>query len=126
IPDAEVVLVSVPSKSVREVVRLAKPYVRPDQILVSTTKGIEAGTFKLMSQIIREELPASRIRVLSGPNLAKEIALRCLIALVIVSPDPGVRGKVQEVLSCAYFRVYANSDVYGVELAGALKNIYAI
>ncbi len=123
---AELILVSVPSKGVRDVLQQARPYLQPNQILVSTTKGIEAGTFKLMSQIIREEVPSVRIGVLSGPNLAKEIGLRSLTATVIASPDPSVRSFVQEVLGCGYFRVYANSDMYGVELAGALKNIYAI
>lgn len=126
IQDAQVILVSIPSKGVRDVVRQIKEWVRPEQILVSTTKGIEPGTFKLMSQILREEIPAAAIGVLSGPNLAKEIGRRALTATVIASSDPTVRSRVQEVLSCSYFRVYANSDMYGVELAGALKNIYAI
>src|SRR5690606_11700709 len=79
---ADVLLVSVPSKSVREVLRQAKAHIREGQVLVSTTKGIEAGTFKLMSQIIREEIPSARVGVLSGPNLAKEIAQRSLTATV--------------------------------------------
>lgn len=123
---ADLILISVPSKSMREVVRQLRDCVSPEQVLVSTTKGIEAGTFKLMSQIVREEIPTAKIGVLSGPNLAKEIAQRALTATVIASPDPAVRSLVQELLGCAYFRVYANSDMYGVELGGALKNIYAI
>jgi len=126
VEDAQVILVAVPSKGVREVVRQVKDCIRPEQLLVSTTKGIEPGTFKLMSQILREEIPSAAIGVLSGPNLAKEIGRRALTATVIASPDPQVRSRVQEVLGCSYFRVYANSDMYGVELAGALKNIYAI
>src|SRR5690554_150144 len=126
VEDAQVILVAVPSKGVREVVRQVKDCIRPEQLLVSTTKGIEPGTFKLMSQILREEIPSAAIGVLSGPNLAKEIGRGALPATVIASPDPQVRGRVQKVLGCSYFRFYANSARIGVERAVARKNIYAI
>lgn len=124
--DADIVFVSIPSQSFRQVVKQAKPYLKADQVLVSTTKGIEAQTFSLMSEIIREELPESRIGVLSGPNLAKEVANHHLTATVIASDDAELRGSVQSILHSSYFRVYASSDTYGVELGGTLKNIYAI
>ncbi|MFY0675927.1 MAG: NAD(P)H-dependent glycerol-3-phosphate dehydrogenase [Neptuniibacter sp.] len=124
--DADIVFVSIPSQSFRQVVQQAKPYLKADQMLVSTTKGIEAQTFSLMSEIIREELPESRIGVLSGPNLAKEVANHHLTATVIASDDAELRGSVQSILHSSYFRVYASSDTYGVELGGTLKNIYAI
>ena len=124
--DADIVFVSIPSQSFRHVVQQAKPYLKADQMLVSTTKGIEAQTFSLMSEIIREELPQSRIGVLSGPNLAKEVASHQLTATVIASDDAELRGSVQSILHSSYFRVYASSDTYGVELGGTLKNIYAI
>jgi glycerol-3-phosphate dehydrogenase (NAD(P)+) len=79
-----------------------------------------------MSEILLEEIPRCRIGVLSGPNLASEIVSRDLTATVIAAKDPDVRRTVQDLLGCEYFRVYANVDIYGVELAGALKNIYAI
>jgi len=124
--DADLVFVSIPSQSFRQVIQQAKPFLEPDQMLVSTTKGIEAHTFSLMSEIIREELPQSRIGVLSGPNLAKEVASRQLTATVIASDDAQLRAVVQKILHSSYFRVYASSDTYGVELGGTLKNIYAI
>lgn len=124
--DADIVFVSIPSQSFRQVVQQAKPYLKADQMLVSTTKGIEAQTFSLMSEIIREELPESRIGVLSGPNLAKEVANHHLTATVIASDDAELRSSVQSILHSSYFRVYASSDTYGVELGGTLKNIYAI
>ncbi|NVK41304.1 MAG: NAD(P)H-dependent glycerol-3-phosphate dehydrogenase [Oceanospirillaceae bacterium] len=123
---ADLVFVAIPSSAFREVVRDAKPFLRPGQMVVSTTKGIEADTFSLMSQILRDELPDALIGVLSGPNLAKEVAARQLTATVIASEDEGVRETVQKVLHTEYFRVYASTDMYGVELGGALKNIYAI
>ena len=123
---AEAVFVSIPSQSFRKVIQQAKPYLRAEQMLISTTKGIEAQTFSLMSEILKQELPNSRVGVLSGPNLAKEVAAGQLTATVIASEDESLRTAVQAILHCAYFRVYASSDTYGVELGGTLKNIYAI
>lgn len=123
---ADIIFVSIPSKAFRSVVQAAKPYFRAEQILVSTTKGIEKDSFTLMSEILREESGLKRIGVLSGPNLAKEIAARMLSGTVIASTSPEVRERVHQVLSSKYFRVFANTDIYGVELGGALKNIYAI
>lgn len=126
IGSADVIFVSIPSKAFRSVMQAAKPFLRPEQILVSTTKGIEKASFALMSEILREESGLKKIGVLSGPNLAKEIAARMVSGTVIASTQPDVRERVHQVLSSRYFRVFANSDVYGVELGGALKNIYAI
>ncbi|WP_146802259.1 MULTISPECIES: NAD(P)H-dependent glycerol-3-phosphate dehydrogenase [Halomonadaceae] len=123
---AELVLVAIPSKAFREVVRQARPHLHAEQILVSTTKGIQEEGFKLMSQILEEETGFAHIGVLSGPNLASEVADKQLTATVIASDDPLTRARVQTALGCDYFRVYASNDRYGVELGGALKNIYAI
>lgn len=126
IQSAEIIFFAIPSKSFRTVVESAKEYIRPEQFIVSTTKGIEPGTLNLMSDILHTELPDCPYGVMGGPNLAKEIAKHELTATVIASEHSGLRNSVQDILSCAYFRVYANADVYGVELGGALKNIYAI
>lgn len=123
---AEIVFVAIPSKAFRSVICDHVDSFSNGQIVVSLTKGIEQEGFKLMSEILQEELPRAHIGVLSGPNLASEIVNRDLTATVIAAKDPTVRSKVQELLGCNYLRVYANVDVYGVELAGALKNIYAI
>lgn len=122
----DVIFVSVPSSSVRGVVEQFYQYLMPHQALVSTTKGIEPDGFLLMSQVLEELCPDNPIGVLSGPNLAKEIAQRELAATVVASKHSELRRKVQSGLSCSYFRVYASDDLYGVELGGALKNIYAI
>ena len=123
---AELVFVSVPSKSFRQVVQKLKPYLNDSQALISTTKGIEPDGFHLMSQILVDECPDNPVAVLSGPNLAKEIGKRQLTASVVACKDGSVRSKVQQALGCEYFRVYASEDIHGVELSGALKNIYAI
>ena len=79
-----------------------------------------------MSQILHDLAPAHDIGCISGPNLAKEIADHQISATVIASYSQPLRARVQTMLSSQYFRVYGNPDIYGVELAGALKNIYAI
>ncbi|MBT73280.1 MAG: NAD(P)H-dependent glycerol-3-phosphate dehydrogenase [Gammaproteobacteria bacterium] len=123
---SEVIFVAVPSASFRQVVKNMIEHAPAEVILVSTTKGIESGTFDLMSQILIEEAPAARVGVLSGPNLAKEIASKDLTGTVIASNHEEVRGRVKEVLKSEFFRVYTNDDMFGVELGGSLKNIYAI
>jgi glycerol-3-phosphate dehydrogenase (NAD(P)+) len=123
---SRLVFVAVPSAYFRTVVRTMLPALSKDTMLVSTTKGIEAGSFLLMSQVMRQEAPDCLMGVLSGPNLAGEIARRSLTGSVIASVHESVRERVREVLRSDYFRVYTNDDMFGVELGGSLKNIYAI
>ena len=123
---AQLIFVAVPSSSFRAVVSELVKSADPGSMFVSTTKGIEAGTFMLMSQILGELAPESPIGVLSGPNLAKEIAEKQLTGTVIASANLEVREAVLTVLKSRYFRVYTNDDMFGVELGGSLKNIYAI
>tara|TARA_R110002167_G_scaffold40930_3_gene125378 strand:- start:5532 stop:6548 length:1017 start_codon:yes stop_codon:yes gene_type:complete len=122
----DTVFFSIPSKSSRDVARQLADCIAPGAILISTTKGIEFETNKLMSEVLQEELPQVRLGVLSGPNLAKELAARTITGTVVASKDPDVTSTIQDLLQCSYFRVYAGNDMYGVELAGALKNVYAI
>ncbi|WIO75544.1 NAD(P)H-dependent glycerol-3-phosphate dehydrogenase [Porticoccaceae bacterium LTM1] len=123
---SDIVFFSVPSKAFRTVAKEASKYIEPGTIAISTAKGIEPSSFKLMSQVLGEELTDARIGVISGPNLAKEIADHQITATVVASEDDKVCKIVQDLLGSQYFRVYANSDPFGVELAGALKNIYAL
>jgi glycerol-3-phosphate dehydrogenase (NAD(P)+) len=96
------------------------------KLLVSTIKGIEAKSFLLMSQILEDIAPQARIGVLSGPNLAREVAEHALTASVVASEDEDLCQQVQAALHGRTFRVYASADRFGVELGGALKNVYAI
>lgn len=123
---SDVVVISVPSKSFREVTQRVAPHVRPESMVLSTTKGIEPESFYLMSQILEQELNNVSIGVLSGPNFAKEIIANHYTGSVIASSDPSVCECVQRVFSSRTFRIYRNSDRFGVELGGTLKNIYAI
>jgi len=123
---ADVVFIAVPSKSCREVAKQLQPLLQANTFVVSLTKGIEPDSFKLMSQVIQEELSDCSVGVMSGPNLAKEIAEGHITATVVASKYPKLNQTVQSVLGGSTFRVYDGTDTYGVELAGALKNCYAI
>ncbi len=123
---SDVVFLSVPSPSFREVARRLAPLLKDGAMVVSTTKGIEAEGFTLMSQILEQELPGVSIGCLSGPNFAKEIIQKQLTGTVIASEDDRLTHAIAKILSSDTFRVYINHDRYGVELGGALKNMYAI
>ncbi|MGB1239474.1 MAG: NAD(P)H-dependent glycerol-3-phosphate dehydrogenase [Pseudomonadales bacterium] len=126
VEQADLIFVSIPSAHFRSVIAQASMYIRKGAYIVSTTKGIEESTFNLMSQILQEEVPQAEVGVISGPNLAKELAQQQLTATVIASQHKGLRDCVQNLLHLPYFRLYASDDMYGVELGGTLKNIYAI
>ena len=121
----ELIFVALPSSALRQALQPFSAQLAGKQ-LVSTTKGIEAHGFKLMSQILEEIAPQARIGVLSGPNLAREVAEHALTATVVASDDEALCRNVQAVLHGRTFRVYASADRFGVELGGALKNVYAI
>lgn len=122
----DLVVIAIPSKSFREVAKQVSGLLKPGTIVVSTTKGIEIGSFTLMSQILEQELQDVKIGVLSGPNFAAEIVNNQYTASVVASEHQEVLELIPGVFSSGTFRVYSNPDRYGVELAGALKNIYAI
>lgn len=124
--DASIIFVSIPSNSFRQVIQQIAPHIKVGAYIVSTAKGIEPQGFTLMSQVLEQELPNNPRGVLSGPNFAKEIIQHQQTGTVIASRDETLIQLVQKVLSSKTFRVYANRDPYGVELGGALKNIYAI
>jgi glycerol-3-phosphate dehydrogenase (NAD(P)+) len=124
--NANTVFFAVPSSSFRELAKQASTYLSEDCIVISTAKGIEANSFMLPSEILEEDIPQCSVGVISGPNLAKEIAQFEITATVIASDNSELCKRIQSLLHSKYFRVYANHDRYGVELAGALKNIYAI
>ncbi|MFP6640294.1 MAG: NAD(P)H-dependent glycerol-3-phosphate dehydrogenase, partial [Myxococcota bacterium] len=126
---AELVIVAVPSHSFRSVMQEAAPFVEHDAIVLSSVKGIESETGKLMHQILQEILPPHhhpRVTCLSGPSFAREIAERRPTVVTIASQEETYAIAVQATLSCPWFRCYSTDDVVGVELGGALKNVIAI
>jgi glycerol-3-phosphate dehydrogenase (NAD(P)+) len=122
----DVVMVAVPSSSFRAVVRELAACIPVDTLLVSLTKGIEPGGFRLMSEILRQEMPANPAGVLSGPNLAGEIAAGHVTGSVIASDQAWINTRIHDLLHSESFLIYGSHDMYGVELGGALKNVYAI
>ena len=126
IENSDTVIFCVPSDAFREVSELASSYIQESSYLITATKGVEKEGFSLMSQILEEYYPANSIGVISGPNLAEEIAEGQLSGTVIASKDATLRDSVIKDLSNDFFKVYENNDPYGVEMGGALKNIYAI
>ncbi|MBW4015169.1 NAD(P)H-dependent glycerol-3-phosphate dehydrogenase [Moraxella osloensis] len=121
----DLIFVAVPSAAFRETLQKIAPFISA-QAIVSLTKGMEKDTFALMSDVIADELPNVAFGVMSGPNLAKEIMNNMPSATVIASQSAALRLAVQKALHSAFFRVFASDDLIGVELGGALKNIYAI
>ena len=125
--DCDLLLVVTPSKAIRETARRIRTSNLPESaLLVSCTKGMEVGTGLRMSEVLRQELPAHRVSVLSGPGHAEEVARRAPTAVVLASEDEAEAKSLQNLFSNKFFRTYTNTDVTGVELGGALKNIYAI
>jgi glycerol-3-phosphate dehydrogenase (NAD(P)+) len=123
---AELVLVVVPSAFFREVCRNLAPVWPKGAVAVSAAKGLEIDTWRRMTEVAREELPAGARAALSGPSFALEVAKGLPTAVVVASEDLKVAEGVQRALATRAFRVYSSADVVGVELGGALKNVIAI
>ncbi|MCA1839869.1 MAG: NAD(P)H-dependent glycerol-3-phosphate dehydrogenase, partial [Actinobacteria bacterium] len=129
IGDAGVIVMAVPSHCFRDVVREASKIAPTDSPIVSLAKGLEIDTMRRMSEVIAEEVPASwpsRVATLSGPNLAKEIALGYPAAAVVACADAHVADTLQDLFMSPVFRTYSDPDVVGVEVGGIVKNLIAI
>lgn len=123
---SEIVVLAVPSVAVRECTRNVSKYLS-NQIVVNVAKGLEKGTQKRLSEVMREELPKDqRIAILSGPSHAEEVARRMPTIIAVCSDDLEVRNIVSSAFMNDYFRVYSNSDLIGVEIGGAVKNVIAL
>ena len=123
---ADVLVMAVPSHGFRTVLEEAEAHVRPWVPVVSLTKGLEQGTHFRMTEIIAEVMPGHPAGILAGPNLAKEILDGLAAAAVIAMPDTHIATALQEVFRTTLFRVYTSTDVVGAEIAGPLKNVFAI
>ena len=123
---ADVVVMAVPSHGFREVLAEAAPDIRAWVPVVSLSKGLEAGTRLRMSQVVNELLPGHPAGVLTGPNLAKEIAAGQPAAAVMAFADERIAAGLQPVFHAPAFRVYTNLDIVGCEIGGVVKNVIAI
>jgi glycerol-3-phosphate dehydrogenase (NAD(P)+) len=126
--DAEIAVLALPSQRLRENLSVWPDLLAPGTCLVSLMKGVELGTSLRMSEVLGQvcDVGPERIAVVSGPNLAREIAARQPTATVVASADPQVAERVAAACSAPYFRPYTNTDVVGVELGGAVKNVIAL
>lgn len=124
--EANIVVLVVPSHFMREVAAKLKKIGLKDVILLSATKGVENDTLMRMSEVIIDVLGRQEIAVISGPSIAQEVAKEIPTTVVVSSQDKKIANEIQEVFTTDRFRVYTNSDIIGVELGGALKNIIAI
>ncbi|MCX2967483.1 NAD(P)H-dependent glycerol-3-phosphate dehydrogenase [Streptomyces sp. TRM70308] len=126
--DAEFTVLAVPSQTLRENLARWTPLLAPGTVLVSLMKGVELGSTKRMSEVVQEVtgVGAERVAVLSGPNLAKEIAARRPAASVVACVDEQVAQRLQKACHTPYFRPYTNTDVVGCELGGAVKNVIGL
>lgn len=125
---AKLIVLAVPSQSVRAVAREMKPYFSKDAVIVNTAKGMEQDSLLRLSQVLEEELGGakSRIAVLSGPSHAEEVGKGLPTAVVVSAREMSVAEAAQDYFMSPDFRVYTNLDLTGVEVAGALKNIIAL
>lgn len=128
IKKSNIILIATPSIIFENIVKRISPLIEEGAHVISCTKGIKCDPFRSMSDIIKMNIQSSKnsVGVLSGPNLAKEIAEEKVTGTVIASSDELLINDVKETLSSDTFKIYSSNDIQGVELAGALKNIYAI
>ena len=126
---ADVVVLGVPSHGLRAVLAHAAPHIKSAVPVVSLAKGVEQGTLRRMTEVVGESLPGHaprQVGVLTGPNLAREVAAGQPAASVVAMYDEAAAAQLQELFMTSTFRVYTNPDVIGCEIAGALKNVMAI
>lgn len=126
VKDAEIIILSVPSKAVRQTAMDFAPYLTKDQILVNVAKGLEESSLKRLSQVIEECIPQCEICILSGPSHAEEVARDIPTTCLIASENEETAKMVQGEFMNPRFRLYTNTDVIGVEMGAALKNVMAL
>ncbi len=126
VKECEVVVLAVPSQTTRQNCNAISKFISKKAIVVTCSKGIEDGSCKLLSEIMAEELPDNPIAVLSGPSHAEEIGRDVPTTVVAASEDIQIAQILQDLFMTPTFRVYTNTDVVGVELGGALKNVIAL
>ncbi|MBE6880164.1 MAG: NAD(P)-dependent glycerol-3-phosphate dehydrogenase [Ruminococcaceae bacterium] len=122
----DILVFAIPSKFVREVAQSVKPYVTPNTVIVNVGKGFEEETEKRLSEVLKEELPNNSVVVLTGPSHAEEVARNFPTTVVCASDDKASTEYVQDTLQNNRFRIYANSDIIGCEIGGAMKNAIAL
>lgn len=126
VSDAELVTLATPSHVLRQIVKLARVAINRTAPIVIASKGIERATLSLMTDVAEQEIPGATVVALSGPSFAAEVVSCQPTAVVVASGADGAAAYVQRAFSSPYFRAYTHTDVTGVELGGALKNVMAV
>jgi glycerol-3-phosphate dehydrogenase (NAD(P)+) len=124
--DSDVILVAVPTQSLREAARALAPSIRASVPVVACAKGIERGTQKFVTEILSETIPLATTAILSGPSFASDVGRGLPTAITIAAADEALAASLAEALSSQTFRLYHSTDVRGVEIGGAAKNVLAI
>jgi glycerol-3-phosphate dehydrogenase (NAD(P)+) len=126
VSQANIMVIAVPAQTLREALKKFKPYLKPDTYIILASKGIEAESGLLMSEIAREIIPDHMLAVLSGPNFADEVARNLPSATTLATEDLTTGTWLAHSFSSLNFRVYTSQDIIGAQIAGALKNVLAI
>ncbi|MDE5737800.1 MAG: NAD(P)-dependent glycerol-3-phosphate dehydrogenase [Oscillospiraceae bacterium] len=126
VSEKDVVLIGIPTPFLRAVAQEASPYLTKKTVIVNTSKGLEAGTYKRMSEVLQEECPNHPIVVLTGPSHAEELARGIPTTVTVASQDVTYAEYIQDIFTSGTLRLYVNADVIGCEIGGAMKNIIAL
>ena len=123
---SDVYVLAIPTQQLRQMLQEWSPYVNKEAIVVSTLKGIELTTDLRVSEVVSEVWNENKFALITGPNLADELALRQLAGAVVASSNLEIAKRVQSIFTTSYYRIYTSTDVMGCELAGAIKSVIAL
>lgn len=124
--DTELIITAAPSPATRTTAKALAPYVKENQKIINISKGLESGSLKRLSEVYKEEIPQADISVMSGPSHAEEVSKELPTTNVVASEHEATARFIQDVLMGDNFRIYTSTDIIGVELGGALKNVIAL
>jgi glycerol-3-phosphate dehydrogenase (NAD(P)+) len=123
---SNIYILAIPAQTLRENLKIWKPFVQPGAVFVSSLKGIEVSTLSRMTEIIQEVMETDNVAIITGPNLANELILRQPAGAVAAAASNVLAEKVQKLFATPYYRVYTSVDVLGCELAGSIKSVIAL
>ena len=126
IADKKLVITAVPSSYIRSTAQMMKKHVAKDQVVLNVAKGIEDNTYMTLSAVIKDEIPQAKVAVLTGPTHAEEVGKGMPTAIVAGCADPETAKMIQDIFMSPALRVYTSTDVLGMEIGGALKNVIAL
>ena len=124
--DKDLVVLASPSHAIRNTAKIMAPFIKENQIVVIISKGLEQGSLFTLSQVVEEEIPQADVAVMSGPSHAEEVAVSMPTTVVVAAKAHKTAAHIQDIFMDEVFRVYTNSDICGVELGGAIKNVIAL